>query len=140
MKSLIEFAGKWRGTSTLHLPEVEPDASESELTITPVVGGRFLRLDYTWAQRGKAQEGSLLMGVDAACWVDTWHMSNKMMICALQGEFSYLGSFAVPPGPDWGWRINLVPELPERLRIVMTNIAPGEDGDLAVDAVYSRIP
>ena len=34
----------------------------STATVTPVLGGRFIRVDYTWGYQGRPQEGSLLVG------------------------------------------------------------------------------
>jgi hypothetical protein len=53
---------------------------------------------------------------------------------------SVRGSYAAPPGPDWGWRIDVIAG-GEKLRIVMFNVWPQEHGgkeDLAVEAVYAR--
>jgi hypothetical protein len=111
-----------------------------------VLAGRFVRLDYTWDYDGKPQEGSLLMGEDAggakAHWVDTWHMGDKpMTLCGPPGtpENTLLkGSYAAPPGPDWGWRITLSRLAPDRFKIVMHNIWPEGKEELAVEALYQR--
>ena len=144
MKLLSGCAGQWRGTSSLYLPDTAPEPSDSALTITPVLDGRFLRLDYTWSRGGAPQQGSLLIGLHEACWIDTWHMSDKMMICAIEpadgAAWVCRGSFAAPPGPDWHWRIAITPVSPDRLTLIMTSIPPDEEtGTLAVDALYSRI-
>jgi len=144
MNRLAGCAGEWQGISTLFLPDATPEGSDSILAVAPVLNGRFIRLDYTWSQGGAPQHGSLLIGSHEACWIDTWHMSDRMMICAIEhgdgAAWSCRGSYAVPPGPDWHWRIAITPELPDKVRIVMTNILPGEEtGMLAVDAVYSRV-
>jgi hypothetical protein len=49
LKHIATCAGEWLGTSTLHLPGKEPDSSASTLNITPVLDGRFVRLEYTWS-------------------------------------------------------------------------------------------
>jgi hypothetical protein len=117
------------------------------LTITPLLGGRFVRIDYDWAYRGTPQQGSLLIGYEAdadavtAHWVDTWHMGDKVMACRgsaeADGGLSVRGSYAAPPGPAWGWRIVLVPD-GQRLRLVMFNITPLDQEALAVAANYVR--
>jgi hypothetical protein len=43
-----------------------------------------------------------------AAWTDSWHMDHKLMVC--RGDIDatslrLLGTYAAPPGPDWGWRI-----------------------------------
>ena len=53
------------------------------------------------------------------------------------GCVSVLGSYEAPPDPDWGWRIEVVPE-GKSLRIIMHNISPDEQEVLAVRATYER--
>ena len=87
--------------------------------LATLLGGRFIRLDYTWSYRGAAQEGSLLIGYQSdhgkvtAHWIDSWHMSEGVMACEgaveADGTIAVRGSYAAPPGPDWGWRIVLRP-------------------------------
>jgi hypothetical protein len=103
-------------------------------------------LEYSWSYQGKPQHGSLVLKLEGpmvnASWTDTWHTGNQPM--ALTGKnapiLSVRGSYAAPPGPDWGWRIKL--SAPgEQLRMVMWNIAPSEHGgkeELAVEAVFKR--
>jgi hypothetical protein len=150
--ALSACAGSWRGTSTLQDPHNNiSDESPSDLTVTPVLGGRFVRLDYTWSYQGKPQEGSMLIGFDkgadtvTAHWIDSFHMGNKVMACTgprPEGRtLSVRGSYAAPPGPDWGWRIDLTPEDEGTLRMVMFNVWPESEGgkeELAVEASYTR--
>ena len=112
VETLVALAGPWRGTSTLQDPHTgKPDTSPSTLTVSPVLGGRFVRLDYTWVYRGQPQEGSLLVGFDptagivTAHWIDSWHMGSAAMACSgmADGEtITVRGTYAAPPGPDWG--------------------------------------
>ncbi|HET6228433.1 MAG TPA: DUF1579 family protein [Longimicrobiaceae bacterium] len=152
LDGLAACAGTWRGTSTLQDPErILPDESASTATVTPVLDGRFVRVDYTWSYAGDAKEGSMLIGherkegVVTAHWIDGFHMSDKVM--ALRGPassesatLSVTGSYPAPPGPDWGWRIEITPDSDAgSLRIVMFNIWPGDGReDLAVEAKYRR--
>ncbi len=47
LDGLAACAGAWRGTSILHDPIAgKPEESPSDLTVTPVLGGTFIRLDY----------------------------------------------------------------------------------------------
>ena len=48
------------------------------------------------------------------------------------------GSYRAPPGPDWGWKISLTPDLEGRVRIVMHNVSPAGEEHLAVEAEYTR--
>lgn len=152
LDALIACAGDWHGTSTLQDPgTIQPSPSSSNLTVTPLLGGRFVRLDYTWSYQDKPQEGSLLIGSEkkgsvlTGYWIDTWHVGEKVM--TFQGPnpsgstYSLRGSYEAPPGPDWGWRIEITPEAEGTLRMVMFNIWPESEGgqeDLAVDASYTR--
>jgi Protein of unknown function (DUF1579) len=148
LDSLVACAGSWVGTNRLQDPHADsPEVSPATATVTPVLGGRFVRLDYTWAYRGTPQEGSLLIGYDAgageatAHLTDTWHMGDKVMACrgAVEpnGEISVRGSYAAPPGPDWGWRTVVTPA-GQALRVVMYNVTPEGREELAVEAEYAR--
>jgi Protein of unknown function (DUF1579) len=143
---LIACAGRWTGKNRLQDPHSNSlEESPSTATVTHILGNRFVRLDYTWAYRGAAQEGSMLIGFDSseatAHWIDTWHMSNKVLACkgpvVPSGELSVRGSYAAPPGPDWGWRTVITPGA-QTLRIVMYNVTPDGQEALAVDAEYAR--
>ena len=146
----IACAGSWRGVSTLQDPELGiGEESPSTVKVTPVLVGRFVRLDYTWSYRGQPQEGSLLIGFEkgeetiTAHWIDTWHMSDKVMACRGPRPdgptLALLGSYPAPPGADWGWRIELTVEPEGTLRLVMYNLWPeGGREDLAVEATYTR--
>ena len=164
LAALLARAGRWEGDHTLHDPHSgTPDASRATLVVVPVLGGRFVRLDYGWAYRGAPQEGSLLVGHDAGPaggehvegdaltghWIDAWHMGEAVM--ALRGPVPpadapivLTGSYPAPPGPDWGWRITLVPDGADGLRLRMDNLWPDagpEAGraDAAVEATLRRV-
>jgi hypothetical protein len=149
LHGLASCAGSWRGTNTLHDPAAgRPDSSPSDLIVTPVLGGKFVRIDYTWAHQGERQEGSLLLGFDPKAgevsghWIDSWHMGRKIMTCRgptpVGGTISVEGSYAAPPGPDWGWRIEITPENGQKIRIAHFNVDPDGTEQAAVEAVYSR--
>jgi hypothetical protein len=147
VEALTAVAGQWSGSNTLQDPNTgKPEESPSTVTVTPVLGGRFVRLDYTWGYQGKPQEGSLLVGFEpksgevSGHWIDTWHMGRKVLAClgtAAAGTVAVRGSYAAPPGPDWGWRIEIAPG-DDGLRITHTNIYPDGKEELAAEGVYSR--
>jgi hypothetical protein len=148
-ENLTACAGSWKGTNRLQDPNTNaPDESPSTATVTSILGDTFVRLDYTWAHQGQPQEGSLLIGGEGtsvtAYWIDTWHMGHKVMACQgvaeSDGRISVRGSYAAPPGPDWGWRINLIPNRGQMLGVIMFNISPEGREELAVEAAYSRQP
>jgi hypothetical protein len=149
LAGLTACAGRWRGTSRLHDPNTNKlEDSASTLAVTPVIGGRFFRLDYTWSYRGAPQEGSLLLGFERDAdkltghWIDSWHMGDSVMACTGRKPegptFSLRGSYAAPPGPDWGWRLEITPDPPGGVRLLMNNISPDGSEELAVEASYTR--
>jgi hypothetical protein len=150
LADLAACSGTWQGTNTLHDPNTHaPEKSPSRVIITPLLGGKFVRLDYTWAWQGAPQEGSLLVGFDSqadavtASWIDTWHMGEKALVCLgpkpSGTTLCVRGSYCAPPGPDWGWRIEITPEPAGTLQVAMHNIWPdGVREDVAVEAFYTR--
>ena len=81
-----------------------------------------------------------LAGETGMAWADAWHMQNDLMLLAddpVEGaDVSAVGSYAAPPGPDWGWRISLHAQ-PD-FRIVMHNITP--DGEEQRAAEFALLP
>jgi hypothetical protein len=149
LTTLAEYDGQWRGTNRLHDPNTgSPEDSPTTATITPILGGTFVRLDYTWRYQDTPQEGSLLIGYEAETdvltghWIDTWHMGDKVLACrgaSADGRtLSLLGSFVAPPGPDWGWRIVLDLGDTGTWSMIMTNISPEGTEYEAVEAHYRR--
>ena len=143
-------AGTWHGTNRLWDPHTQkPDDTPSRMSLTPILGGRFVRIDYSWSYHGEPQEGSYLLGGDAKDatvtlhWIDTWHMATKGMVC--QGPagdahgVDVRGSYAAPPGPDWGWRITLqLDSGNQTLQGRMYNVEPAGREAPAVEATYTR--
>jgi hypothetical protein len=145
-----DFIGEWTGSNLLRLSWLTPSDyhSPSRLSVQPVAKGKFLMFTYTWSHEDVSQEGVILLGCDAqqevatAAWVDSWHMSSKIMLCEgvidSQGAINIRGSYEAPPGPDWGWRIVITPKSGRELQIVMYNISPEGAEELAVQADYKR--
>jgi hypothetical protein len=149
IEKLLDFSGSWRGVNRLNDPNTSQWVeSESTAVVTPVLSGRFVRVDYTWLYEGKPQEGSLLLGYDSnshqstAHWIDSWHMGELMM--ALQGSqestgfIDVRGTYSAPPSPDWGWRINIKIDNSAQLSILMFNISPDGQEYPAVEINYDR--
>lgn len=69
-------------------------------------------------------------------------MGSKAMDChgavAEGNRIAVQGSYAFPPGPDWGWRIEITPEDGCSLRVLMFNISPDGHSQPAVEASYTR--
>ncbi len=149
LDALAECSGQWTGLNRLSDPSQNvSDESQSTATLTPLLGGTFIRMDYTWGYQGTPQEGSLLIGYDSgaaevtAHWIDTWHMGERVMSLSGtpedDGSIAVRGSYPAPPGPDWGWRIVLQPERGSALHLLMYNITPDGAEALAVETDYTR--
>lgn len=119
--SISALVGTWHGVSSLWVaPDQPARQSESTALVGLAAQGRFTTIQYTWTDEGKSQDGLLMIGQEQkqgpvkAVWIDSWHMSDKIMLCEgaaqADGSIQVQGSYAVPPGPDWGWRISLLPE------------------------------
>ena len=116
-------------------------------TITRVLKGKFVRLDYTWDYKGDPQEGSILFGYMpssdevTAYWADTWHMGHLVMECRGAGldehALSVFGTYEAPSGPDWGWRTKMTVDV-DTLRMEMFNVSPEGHEELAVRSSWSR--
>jgi hypothetical protein len=149
LEALIKLAGEWQGTNQLWLTPAEmPQKSQSTASITPVIKGKFVRIDYTWTFEGEAQAGLMVCGYDpqeakvTVVWADSMHMGDKFMICQgaaqADGALDVRGSYSVPGHPDWGWRMVIGPGENGAFRLVMYNITPEGQEHLAVEANYSR--
>lgn len=147
LDKLLACAGTWRGRNRLEDPHSDdPQYSPSTAVITPLLGGAFARLDYTWSYHGSPQEGSLLLGyrpddnLITGHWIDSWHMGRDVMACEGPadpgGAITITGSYAAPPGPDWGWRIEVIPAAGHSLHVVMVNVSPEGEEAVAVKAEY----
>lgn len=147
LSPLATFAGQWIGHNTLHDPNTnQPETTDSTLSLTPLLNGRFIRIDYTWHYQGTPQQGELLVGYETEAqqatghWIDSWHMGDKVMACrgtlGAQGALTLLGSFSAPPGPDWGWRIALGFTVSNVIDLTMITISPDGEATPAVEAHY----
>ena len=143
---LERLAGDWQGTNLLWLSE-QPLESETTATVRSAAGGTCLCIEYVWSYESAAQEGILLLGSQGesgvqGIWRDSWHSSGEFMVSDGKaeglGQVQVLGHFAVPPGPDWGWRTHLQAEGEDRFEITMTNISPEGEEDAAVRMEYRR--
>jgi hypothetical protein len=148
--SLTRLAGKWVGKNTLYVPWLDPPQSKSDATatVTTVTNGKFLTIEYTWADHGKPHEGFLMLGqhpetgVVTSAWTDSWHQSGSIFLCTgnieADGSVSLHGKYPAPPDPDWGWRTVITPREDIAFDVVMTNIAPNGDETVAVETHYER--
>ena len=148
IERLLAHAGRWSGTNRLIVDPAQPgEDSASTLSVAPIHGGRFAHVDHTWSYQGTPQEAALLIGCESddgpvtIHWIDTWHMGRKVMSLhgpvTSDGAIDVRGSYAAPPGTDWGWRIVIRAHAPHQVELKMFNIEPGGAEHLAVEATYA---
>lgn len=142
------LAGNWAGTNRLWLDPEEPARDSESIMVVGTKGkGRFVTFTYTWANGEEPQDGLLVFAFDeernaiTAHWLDSFHTGDKVMAFeggAVEGGAVLVrGTYAAPPGPDWGWTIRVEPG-DDSFRIVMHNIWPEGREELAVEAQYAR--
>jgi hypothetical protein len=149
LEGLHSLKGKWAGPSRLWFrPDTPAKESTSQAEVSVVAQGLFLHIAYDWEFEGKAQDGVLLIGQEKdgavrATWVDSFHMQEKAMhlegSLSEDGVLSVNGSYAAPPGPDWGWRIEIASPAGDALHLTMYNIPPEMEAVVAVRTEYRRV-
>jgi hypothetical protein len=146
---LGEFAGRWTGHNHLWLePGTPAHECSTSASIALEARGACVSLRYAWEEGGAPQEGLLLVrnvlevGAEDMVWVDSFHTGGQFMRFRGEaddaGRVSALGSYNVPPGPQWGWRIVLGSDAADGLHVLMYNIAPDGTVYPAVEARYAR--
>ena len=130
---LAPFAGAWEGAITTWFdPSTPPEESRTRASIELVLGGRFLRVQYTGTVTGKAHAGEMLLAYEkdekrySLAWIDSFHTGTALMVsigdATPDGAISVLGSYAA--GEErWGWRTVLRAE-PDDLVLEAFNVAP----------------
>lgn len=153
LDALGALAGSWRATYQLRGDPSFDSDTPSRALVTPILGGRFVRIDYTWdeddfLQEHGPQEGVLLVGHESktdgvtVVWLDSWHNSDRTMVCpgALleNGGVDVIGTYPGAPGePEWGWRTRIEPDS-DGWVLTMFNVTPTGEEALAVHADYRR--
>jgi len=146
---LTELAGQWSGVNRLWVYPGDPvRESETGASVVFAARGALALITYTWAYEGEPQEGVLMVQTKAdptdveVVWVDSWHTGSKFMLFHgeddKEGLVAVRGTYAAPPGPDWGWRIVLGADSADEIHILMYNITPDGQEALAVEARYDR--
>lgn len=139
---LAPLVGRWNGTwRTWVEPEVLHDASSISLEVTPILGGRDLRLAYTASIAGDAVEGAALIGSPQGggavmAWTDTWHTSGLLLV--LIGERLPVGVAVATDftaeGQTWTWSMEITRE-GDALALRCWNQGPGVPRYLGVEGV-----
>jgi hypothetical protein len=156
LDGLAALAGTWQATYELRGDPSFDSDTPSTATVTPVLGGRFVRIDYTWdetdfLQEAGPQAGSLLTGFEpepapgtaTVVWIDSWHNGRRIMVCPGvlldSGGVDVRGTYPGGPGdPDWGWRTVIEPAR-DGWTMTMFNVTPDGEEALAVSAAYRRV-
>jgi hypothetical protein len=147
--ALTALVGRWTGDNTVWLePGTDPLRSSASAEVSLEAEGQALCLRYAWAEGGKPQSGILLLVGDAAMnawagsWTDSWHFAHQLMDCRGSGDgnaVSVRGTYAAPPGPDWGWRLVLEAGDADRCTLRMYNSTPDGHEALAVETPLARL-
>ena len=149
-EQLMRLEGDWIAVNRLWMMPGDPPIESECVTVVALATNRkFMHIAYTWEHDGQ-QEGLLLIGKAAktdavtAAWVDSWHNGDRLMSCqgevTEEGELSARGSYPAPSGPDWGWRIVIqADDDPDHWTLVMYNITPDDEEQLAVEARFTRV-
>ena len=149
-RDLAALAGRWRGTTRTWLdPSAPPEETSTTARIEPILGGRFVRIEYRGTVMGKPHCGEMLLGYEpdrrlfSAAWVDSFHSSPGMMVSTGErggdGAVSVLGSYE-GGGERWGWRTVLRVSGSDELVIEAFNVAPDGTEYPAVSSVLGRSP
>ena len=155
LEALAALVGTWEATYQLRGDPSFDSDSPSHATVSSILDGRFVRIDYSWDEEDVLKEhgpqhGSLLVGFEAEVepgaatlvWIDSWHNGHKIQVWpgALMesGGVDVRGTYASGQGyPDWGWRTILEPSS-DGWTMTMFNISPDGEEALAVRAEYRR--
>ncbi len=131
------LGSQWKGNAELWLDPEGNDAALSECSLEVNSTG----LSYSWSYEGELKTGAMMLMEEDASWVDSWHQSEQVKCHYLGGMLGLVTieySYPAPPGPDWGWRINLSQRPDDSLVLQMTNITPwGEEGR-AVRMIFQK--
>jgi len=157
LERLTALAGDWHASYQLRGdPSFESD-TPTAATVTPILGGRFVRIDYSWdhddvLDAGGPQHGSLLIGHEpdrepapgpaTAIWVDSWHNDRTAMVChgtlLDNGGVDVFGTWGGDDGgPPWGWRTRIEPA-DDGWSMRMWVVTPEGEESPAVEASYRR--
>jgi hypothetical protein len=147
---LQRLVGTYTGRARLWFEPGEPrDDEPATCGATPLLGNRFVRLEYSTRIGGEDQTGSATVGcvLDRSmwqiAWVDTFHTGLTIMF--LEGPYEpgatkvdTRTTYSVGDGPAWGWRTALEPT-GDGIVVQHFNVTPDGDEMLAVDMACTRV-
>lgn len=141
---LSELAGAWAGRYRLWLePGVLRGESPATAWLRPLLAGRYVLAEYTWADEGEPQQGLMLLGRDGTgswqlSYVDTWHTGGAIMSGAGGAEPDVTSPYEAQ-GRTWGWRTAWAVGEPGELVVTSWNIAPDGEESRAAELTLSRV-
>ncbi|MBM9548324.1 DUF1579 domain-containing protein [Leptospira sp. 201903074] len=148
LQSLI---GNWSGkTKTWFEKDVLADESDTQTSITSLLEGRFISIDYQSSLDGKPFVGKMIAGYDipyqkfTSSWIDSFHMGTQIMLSsgvATENGFSVTGSYGNPEYGDklWGWRTEIQFISDKEFSLTAFNVSPEGEEAKATETFYKRI-
>jgi len=148
---LNNLLGKWRGkTKTWFEKDVLAGEADNEATITSLLAGRFISIDYQSSLEGKPFVGKMVIGFDipyqrfTSSWIDSFHMGSQIMLSDGVGTsngFSVLGSYGNPEYGDklWGWRTEILFINDNEFSLTAFNISPDGEAAKATETIYKKV-
>lgn len=152
-KWLSRLEGKWEGTTkTWFEPDKLADESATKGTIESILGGRFIKHEYSGSIQGKPLEGIQIYGYDITgerfqmVMLDSFHTGTLILTQnGNEGEenFSPIGSYdyKAPDGQvtTWGWRTDIELVDDDNIIISMYNVFPDGQSAKGVETNYKRV-
>ena len=143
--TISSLTGTWSSINHLWLDPSKPArTSDATAEICHILNNQTIEISYTWDIEDQPQAGRLLIQQNQAAepihavWFDSWHMAHQFMVMSGKQTDKGIfleGSYAAPPGPDWGWQITV--ETQERgWKLQMFNVTPDGQATLAVESIF----
>ncbi len=145
---LQRLVGSYAGTAKTFIEPGKPPLEASiEGQLDAILGGRYVRFEYSSSLSGEPLAGGLTLGFDLtekrwmAVWLDSFHTGTAPMFSTGDGgaPLSVLGSYAFEGAESrWGWRTEVHDEALPTLTLRMFNIAPSGEEMLGVELALTR--
>ncbi|EMY63020.1 DUF1579 domain-containing protein [Leptospira terpstrae] len=148
---LQKLIGLWSGkTKTWFEKDVLADESDAQASITSLLEGRFISIDYHSSLDGKPFVGKMIVGFDipyqkfTSSWIDSFHMGSQIMLSSgisTEKGFSVTGSYGNPEYGEklWGWRTEFQFISESEFSLTAYNISPEGEDAKATETFYKRV-